>query len=310
MMQMLSMRQSAARAAPAAQGPRLPARRSVVVRPPTASAARRGGAFVAAASSSDERPAAAAPASSSLLLFKQLLQQAASSNSNKANATAFAALATAALLASPPAAHAAATELASSNPFEGTQANSLYVTLALFLMSVPGIWSQVKRAPKSKIKRVTFQVPGPKSTTAPPVELDDHARAVFRYFKRYNYDVVSTGEVITFAGVYAADRGQAAAVTLYTFFGLGSVALVLATLFPNVGATWYGLTALSPLAAVYYFRNGERREEIRVKMVAADDDATADVTVEGDADEIERLSKELGFVEKGKVRVKGILEQA
>ena len=46
---------------------------------------------------------------------------------------------------------------------------------------------------------------------------DDRARQIFQYFKRYNYTVKSTGEVITFAGLYAADRGQAAAVTFYTF---------------------------------------------------------------------------------------------
>lgn len=30
-----------------------------------------------------------------------------------------------------------------------------------------------------------------------------------------------TGEVITFEGIYAADKGQAAAVTFYTFCGEG-----------------------------------------------------------------------------------------
>jgi hypothetical protein len=39
------------------------------------------------------------------------------------------------------------------------------------------------------------------------------------YFKKYNYQIKETGEVITFEGVYAADRGQAAAVTFYTFAG-------------------------------------------------------------------------------------------
>jgi hypothetical protein len=318
------MRQSAGLAQRAAAAPRgLPARglaqqqqqqqqqRRSALSPP---AARRRAFVESEASASPSAPSSSA--ASSLLLFKQLLASSSSSSSATpfaASVLAAAAAAAAATgLASPPAASAAAAEaaatLGASNPFEGVQANSLYVTLALFLMSVPGIWSQVKRAPKSKIKRITFEVAGPKSVASPPVALDDHARAVFRYFKRYNYEVVSTGEVITFSGVYAADRGQAAAVTLYTFFGLGSVALVLATLFPDVGATWYGLTALSPLAAVYYFRNGERREEVRVKMVASDDEATADVVVEGDADEIERLSRELGFTEKGKVRVRGLLE--
>lgn len=45
-------------------------------------------------------------------------------------------------------------------------------------------------------------------------------------------------------------------------------------------------------------------------MVTADDEQTTDVIVEGDIEEIERMVGELGFVEKGKVRVKGLLEQA
>jgi len=326
-MNSLSMQRQSApvrttRHAGGAAAPRLPARLQQqhtgrAAAPPSSSSS----SCVAAGAAAEQRPSAASaapPADEPVASSSSRFEDAAAAPASAATAgTTSLALALAALaLASPPAALADATAAAvavsegAGTPFQSVQANSLYVTLALFLMSVPGIWSQVKRAPKSKIKRVTFEVAGPRSTLVAPVTLDDHARAVFRYFKRYNYEVESSGEVITFAGVYAADRGQAAAVTLYTFFGMGSVALVLATLFPGSGNSWYGLTALSPLAAVYYFRNGERREEVRVKMVAADDEATADVVVEGDADEIERLARELGFVEKGKVRVKGLLEQA
>ena len=53
--------------------------------------------------------------------------------------------------------------------------------------------------------------------------LDARARQIFSYFKRYNYQIKETGEVITFEGIYAADRGQAAAVTFYTFAGKGSL---------------------------------------------------------------------------------------
>lgn len=40
-----------------------------------------------------------------------------------------------------------------------------------------------------------------------------------RYFKKYNYDVVETGDTIRFAGTYAASRGQAAALIFYVFCG-------------------------------------------------------------------------------------------
>lgn len=64
---------------------------------------------------------------------------------------------------------------------------------------------------------MTFEVPGPAVPGA--MALDVRARQIFSYFKRYNYQIKETGEVITFEGIYAADRGQAAAVTFYTFAG-------------------------------------------------------------------------------------------
>ena len=65
----------------------------------------------------------------------------------------------------------------------------------------------------------------------------------------------------------------------------------------------------SPLAGTYYMDNAGRKEQVKVKMVTADDDMTTDVIVEGDVEEIERMRRDLNLVEKGKVYVKGILEQ-
>jgi len=185
---------------------------------------------------------------------------------------------------------------------------SYYVTLGLFLLSLPGLWSQIKRAPKAKKVRKTFETDGPAKSGAVP--LDQRARQVFAYFKKYNYEVKETGDVIRFVGNYKASRGQAAALTFYVFVGLGSTALVLSTAAPFGlgGSYWYGLTALSPLAGLYYWQRATRQEEFAVKMVTADDDSTTDIIVEGDTEEITRMSKELQLMEKGKVYVKGILE--
>lgn len=125
--------------------------------------------------------------------------------------------------------------------------------------------------------------------------------------------------------------------------GLGSTALVLSIAAPFGGSYWYGLTLLSPLAGAYYWNRGSREEQfavgcvdaahrmacivhtvllcwwlttvgakllqhLQVKMVTADDDSTTDIVVEGDTEEVTRMSKELQLVEKGKVYVKGILE--
>ncbi|KAK9831719.1 hypothetical protein WJX74_006981 [Apatococcus lobatus] len=187
----------------------------------------------------------------------------------------------------------------------GFSKSSYYVTLGLFLLSVPGLYSLVKRAPKAKRKRITFEVAGPSKSNVP---LDARARSIFAYFKKYNYEVVETGDVIKFKGQYKASRGQAAAISFYVFVGMASTALVLSIAAPFGGTAWYGLTALSPVAGYYYFTKGTRPEEFQVKMVTDDDDARTEIRIEGDPEEAERMRKELGLAEKGKVYVKGLLE--
>ncbi len=133
-----------------------------------------------------------------------------------------------------------------------------------------------------------YEVDGPARQGA--LALDDRARQLFVYFKKYNYEVRETGEVIKFVGNYKASRGQAAALVFYVFCGelprpapeqpaawlvqavqqalrcagLASTALVLSIAVPFGGSKWYLLTALSPLAGVYYWQRGTRLEEIQV----------------------------------------------
>ena len=47
----------------------------------------------------------------------------------------------------------------------------------------------------------------------------------------------------------------------------------------------------------------------QVKMVTSDDERTTDILCEGPEEEIERLRREFGLAEKGKVLVKGLLER-
>lgn len=96
---------------------------------------------------------------------------------------------------------------------------------------------------------------------------------------------------------------------LYTFISLASTALVLSIAAPFGGNYWYLMCLVSPAAGLYYLRNANRTEEFKVKMVTADDDSVTDIVVEGDEEEIERMRKELGLLEKGMEYVKGILER-
>lgn len=164
----------------------------------------------------------------------------------------------------------------------------------------------LSRPASTQIERKTFEVPGP--AVAGAVTLDERARALFAHFKRNNYAVTATGEVITFEGTIAPERGQAAYITFCAFIGLASGALVTSIAVPWIGDSAYWATALSPAAGAYYWVNAGRQETMRVKMVTADDELTSDIVIEGDANEIERCARELKLVEKGKIYVKGLLE--
>lgn len=51
---------------------------------------------------------------------------------------------------------------------------------------------------------------------------------------------------------------------------------------------------VSPLAGSYYLSRGTRNEQCRVKMVAADDESTVDIIVEGDQEELDRFAEVSG----------------
>ncbi|KAG0625840.1 hypothetical protein M758_2G083500 [Ceratodon purpureus] len=183
---------------------------------------------------------------------------------------------------------------------------SYNTTLGLFLLSLPGVWSLVKRATKSKIVKKTFNVPGPTAGGKSPKQI---AAEITSFFTRNNFQVKDRSDVVTFEGVMTASRGQAAFLTFCTFVSLGSAGLVLSIANQDIGANAYYITLLSPLAGAYYWRKATRTEQIQVKIVVADDETSSEVVVQGDDEQIDRMRREVGLMEKGMVYVKGILEQ-
>lgn len=87
-------------------------------------------------------------------------------------------------------------------------ASSYYVSLGLFVITIPGLWSLIKRAPRATVKRKVFQVDGPAVEGA--MGPGARARQILEYFTRYNYEVKDMGEVITFEGNYRASAGERA----------------------------------------------------------------------------------------------------
>ncbi|GLJ49775.1 hypothetical protein SUGI_1057040 [Cryptomeria japonica] len=186
----------------------------------------------------------------------------------------------------------------------GYSTASYYTSLGLFLISVPGLWSLIKRSTKSKIVQKTFLISKEDGKTPNQI-----AGEVLSFFTRNNFVVSDRGETITFEGMMVPSRGQALFLTFCTCVSLASVALVLTITVPDVGDKWYWLTALSPLAGVYYWRRASRKEQIKLKMVVADDESSADVIIQGDDEQVDQLRRELRLMEKGMVYVKGILER-
>lgn len=198
-------------------------------------------------------------------------------------------------------------ELASVADAAGYSKSSYYTALGLFLFSLPGLWSLIKRSTKSKIVKKSYEIPGPGATGA--ANLDDTARKIAGYFRQRNYTMETAGQKVIFEGKYEPNFGQASYITFCSFLGLGSFALVLSIVQQEVGNYWYLMTLLSPAAGYYYWSNSGRVEKIEVKMVTSDDEATTEIIVLGDDEEVESFRKDLDLMEKGKVYVKGLLEQ-
>ncbi|XVF16100.1 hypothetical protein REPUB_Repub10bG0002100 [Reevesia pubescens] len=181
---------------------------------------------------------------------------------------------------------------------------SYYTSLGLFVISVPGLWSLIKRSVKSKIVQKTFIGEGAEKKSPNQV-----GGEILSFFTRNNFVVTDRGETITFEGMMVPSRGQAALLTFCTCISLASVALVLTITVPDVGNNWFWITLLSPLAGAYYWKRASRKEQIKVKMLVAEDGTVSEIVVQGDDQQVDQMRKELKLSEKGMVYVKGIFER-
>ncbi|KAI3811877.1 hypothetical protein L1987_16573 [Smallanthus sonchifolius] len=189
----------------------------------------------------------------------------------------------------------------------GYSSASYYTSLGLFVISVPGLWSLIKRSVKSKVVKKTFvedeETEGKKKTP------NQVAGEILSFFTRNNFSVVDRGDTITFEGVMVPSRGQAALLTFCTCISLASVALVLTITVPDVGNNWFGLTIFSPLAGAYYWKRASRKEQIKVKMMVGEEGTLSEIIVQGDDQQVDQMRKDLKLSEKGMVYVKGIFER-
>lgn len=170
----------------------------------------------------------------------------------------------------------------------------------------------MKRSTKAKTKRKTFVSEGEAATEGK--DLRQQAGEIMAYMKANNYEVVEAGEVITFRGIVKQSISQACFLIFCTALAMASLALVLQIQlqdftipFTGIQPNWFYLVALSPYAGVYYWKSGDRIDDVKVKLASNDDDTQNEITVEGNDEEIERMWRTLEWNEKGMVKIEGIM---
>jgi len=190
---------------------------------------------------------------------------------------------------------------------------SYYTTLALYALSFPGLWSTIKRSTGAKIKRKSYVSPALQSGGK---DQRSQAGEIMAYMKANNYEVLEAGETIVFRGLVARSTSQAAFLTFCTALGMASLALVLQIqlqdlTLPIIGTpNWFYLTLLSPYAGLYYWKSGDRVDDIRIKLSTSDDEKENEIAIEGNDEEIDRLWRALDLQEKGMIKIEGILDSA
>jgi len=191
---------------------------------------------------------------------------------------------------------------------------SYYTTLGVYVLSFPGLWSQIKRSTKAKLKRKTYISDGEGAQGGK--DLRQQAGEIMAYMKANNYEVVEAGEVITFRGVVQKSTSQAFFLTFCTLLGMASLALVLQIQFQSMSLPFFGeinyfyLCLLSPYAGIYYWKSGDRVDDVKVKLASNDDETENEITIEGDDEELNRMWRTLELREKGMIKVEGLLETA
>ena len=110
-----------------------------------------------------------------------------------------------------------------------------------------------------------------------------------------------TGDSITVAGMVSPSVFMAAFLTTLAAIGFACLCLILATLFPAVGAAFFVLVVVSPLAGVFYWRKSSRPEKVVFKVEdhktgaetakprAVTEGVVSKLTVKGHRDELAEL---------------------
>ncbi len=110
------------------------------------------------------------------------------------------------------------------------------------------------------------------------------------YFQNRAYKLVpvsSEDNWVTLIGLVRPSIFLAIFLTFLAAIALMCFALVMATLFSHYGAVFFAIVLLSPIAAVAYWKNAQREEQIAFRLDSSEQGCR--LTVRGHRDEIIQL---------------------
>ena len=153
---------------------------------------------------------------------------------------------------------------------------------------VIGLGFFIRASTKDRIETMEFG----SSQPAEPLTQD-----VLNYFQTRAYrqivadstDGQANNEKITVAGMVSPSVFMAVFLTTLAAIGFACLALILATLFPGVGAIFFGLILVSPFAGVFYWRKSSRPEKVVFTVEPQTGEMVSKLTVQGHRDELAEL---------------------
>lgn len=198
----------------------------------------------------------------------------------------------------------------------GINEASLWTTLALFILALPGAYSTVQRTGMPRYVEKVYVMPGPANGG---LEMRSIAAGVFAYFKSMNYAMQDSPQEgkIRFVGNLQPSITEAGTILMVVagaFLGLG---VVLYSLYPegplNLGPQYWFAPVLifTPVSGAYYWQRAYRRDIVELMLESTDEpkDFLVTLTALGDRDTIENLQRGVRFRSPASGKLYQLMEQ-
>lgn len=170
--------------------------------------------------------------------------------------------------------------------------SAIISTLLLTLLLMVGLFFFLRASIKDRTEQLELLATEPEESIFERLQ---------NYFERRAYQIVNIDGVnntVTYQGFVPPSGFMAVFLSLLTGLGLVCVALVLALLYPAIGYGFLVITALCPIAGVFYWRKAGKTETVRLqieKVVPITEPPTQRITLTGHRDELIQLRQEIPY---------------